>query len=253
MDLNRFGVVAQIEGRVEDLLKESPDLIICNAEAARQDRVSRGYNQSRLKVVTNGIDCEMFYPDANRGRALRKSFGLTSEHFVIGMVARFDPMKGYEVFLEAASRAARLNQKLIFIVLGSGNESYKTHLQEMSDRLQLEDRLIWVKSISLNDFYNAIDVFTLSSLGEAFPNVVAEAMSCGRPCVATNVGDSARIVGDFGIIVPPGAPQALAEAWITLGERRSQWDPHKISDSIKARFGLERYAEETCQVLQQLS
>ena len=253
MDLKRFGVVAQIEGRVEDLLKGSPDLIICNAEAARQHRVSRGYNPSRLRVVANGIDCQSFCPNPERGKSLRESLGLNSEHFVIGMVARFDPMKGYEVFLEAASWAARLDQKLSFIALGSGNESYERRLKDMSKRLQLEERLLWLKDVPLIDFYNAIDVFTLSSLGEAFPNVVAEAMSCGRPCVATDVGDSARIVSDFGIIVPPGDPQALAEAWINMGTRRSQWDARKISDSIKARFGLERYAEETCQVLQQLN
>jgi glycosyltransferase involved in cell wall biosynthesis len=253
MDLKRFGVVAQIEGMVEDILKRSPDLIICNAEAARQYRLGRGYKQARLKVVANGIDNRSFYVDAERGRSLRESLGLNPKHTVIGMVARFDPMKGYEVFLEAASRAVTLNPNLRLMTLGSGSETYERHLKEMSKRLQLDDRLLWVKGIPLNDFYNAIDVFTLSSLGEAFPNVLAEAMSCGRPCVATDVGDSALIVGDFGIIVPPGDPHALASAWITLGERRSQWDPHQISDSIKSRFGLERYAEETCQALQQLN
>ncbi len=253
MDLKRFGVIAQVEGVVEGILKKSPDLVICNADAARDYRISRGYSKSRLAVVANGIDCEQFRPNTERGDSLRQQLQLTREHFIVGMVARFDPMKGYETFLEAAARAVSMSPNLRLLVMGSGNERYEQQLNDRSLKLNLQNRLVWVKGVALQDFYNAIDVFTLSSLGEAFPNVLAEAMSCGRPCVSTDVGDAAKIVNQFGIIVPVKDAEALAKAWIQMEQRRSQWDARTISDSIRNRFGLERYAEETCQALQQLS
>jgi glycosyltransferase involved in cell wall biosynthesis len=253
MDLKRFGIVAQIEGLVENLVSRVPDLIICNADAARDDRIARGYNSSRLTVVANGIDCNEFQVDLSQRASFRANLGLTDRNFVFGIVARFDPMKGYEIFLEAAAKAIQLNSDIRFLILGSGKSSYKEQLQQLSRNLQLDSHVFWLSDVRLRDFYNALDAFTLTSLGESFPNVLAEAMSCGLPCVSTDVGDSGRIINCFGQTVPSRNPEALATAWIQMAAKGSQWDSQTISDSIRARFGLERYAEETCKAFQQLA
>jgi glycosyltransferase involved in cell wall biosynthesis len=99
--------------------------------------------------------------------------------------------------------------------------------------------------------YGALDVATLtSSFGEGFPNVVAEAMACGLPCVVTNVGDAALILGDLGWVVPPRSPSALAKAWsAALAQERRPEIRRRRRRRIEENYSLERMIDETEQSL----
>lgn len=97
---------------------------------------------------------------------------------------------------------------------------------------------------------NSIDVLCSSSYSEGFPNVIGEAMACGKPCVVTDVGDSARIVGESGIAVPPGDPRLLANGMRTMLDGLSDMDPLKIRNIIVRNFGIEKMVDETEKALQ---
>ncbi|MCH8077882.1 MAG: glycosyltransferase, partial [SAR324 cluster bacterium] len=134
--------------------------------------------------------------------------------------------------------------------VGGGPEDYRAGLLKMSDALGLSDALHWAGPRGdLPAVHNALDVFTLSSsFGEGFPNALGEAMACGTPCVATDVGDAARIAGKEGRVVEPGNPEALAGAWLEIarmdaGQRREAG--RRAVERIQEHFTLARMIEET--------
>ena len=111
---------------------------------------------------------------------------------LIGRIARLAPDKGYPIFLEAAALLSKERKDVRFVIAGAGPESYRRQLQLLSQELGLAERLIWAGARpDMPAVYNALDILCSSSDSEGFGLTVAEAMACGVPCVATDVGDSA--------------------------------------------------------------
>ena len=143
-----------------------------------------------------------------------------------------------------------------FVCVGDGTDGYRDELERLGRSLGLGDRVVWAPAQSdMRAVYNALDVFCSSSAGEAFPNVIAEAMACGIPAVVTDVGDSAFILGRPQLVVPPGEPDALAErlAFLlarddaTLAEIRAE-----SRDRIVTHFSVPRLIDSTEEALLQL-
>ncbi len=127
------------------------------------------------------------------------------------MVARYDPQKDHNNLLNAL---ALIKQMSIHCILVGEEMTFRnTELTALIKEYDLQDRVTLLgPQDNIPSIMNALDVHVLSSVGEAFPNVLAEAMACGTPCVATDVGDAALIVGETGWIVPPSDPESLAQA-----------------------------------------
>ena len=127
----------------------------------------------------------------------------------------------------------------------------------MSEELGLGKRLIWLSvAEDMSAIYNAMDVMTSSSsFGEGFSNAIGEAMACGVPCVVTDVGDSKRIVGDFGEVVPPANPSALSQAWShTLKPNENEQRRRiQIRTRIMEQYGLYALANRTAAALKEIS
>jgi glycosyltransferase involved in cell wall biosynthesis len=219
MDLARYGLLPRLLRRVECTLSGLADLAISNSEAGRVQAVEDGY-RAEIRVVPNGIDTNAFVFDEKTGQGVRQHLGIPEDATLIGMVARHDPMKGYEIFLEAAALYLSVHPDAYFLLVGDGESSYTESLKRKATSLQLTDRVIWAGRMSdVAACYSAMDVFTSSSLyGEGFSNSIGEAMSCGLTCVVTDVGDSSRIVGSTGIVVPANSPQDLAQGWLKSRE-----------------------------------
>ena len=192
-----------------------PQAIVCCAESAARVHSGVGYDQRKLVVVHNGYDLSQFRPDEGARWAVRKELAIPAGARVIGMVGRFDPQKNHENLLNAL--AGLDLQKLDAYCVLVGNEVNQRN-QTLTSWIQargLGDRVVLMgQRTDIPAVMNALDLHVLSSsFGEGFPNVLAEAMACGIPCVATDVGDASVIVGNTGWIVPPNDPIALAAAF----------------------------------------
>jgi glycosyltransferase involved in cell wall biosynthesis len=153
---------------------------------------------------------------------LRNELGLKPDVLLIGLIARFDPMKDHGNFLQAASLLAAKVAGVHFILAGNGVEPSNLSFRNYLDRDELHGRVhLLGQRDDIASLTAALDIVSSSSsFGEGFSNTIAEAMSCGVPCVVTNVGDSAFLVGETGVVVPTMDPQKLSDGWqrmIALG------------------------------------
>ncbi len=257
MKLSHYDWLSRLSYRLESLMSGRADAIIVNSEAGRTCLEIGGYPKEKITFIPNGIDTERFQPDRAEGSATRAAWGLDPGARVVGLVGRLDPMKGHETFLRAAAQAARRRDDLFFVCVGEGPGEFRESLVELSRELSLDGRVIWSGSRNdVSEVYNAFDVVCSASVfGEGFSNVTGEAMACGIPCVVTDVGDSARIVGDTGVVVPPGDPEALTEglcALISAIEEKGQESSAKARERIVGRFSRPRLIETTHRALSAL-
>jgi glycosyltransferase involved in cell wall biosynthesis len=214
MNLMDYDRLAALESRLGRALARYADLIICNSEAGRAYHVTQGYPAKRMVVIPNGVDAARFAPDAEAREAVRREWGVAAEERLVGVVARLDPMKDHRNFLHAAARVAATHANARFVCIGDGPAQYRSALAHEARSLGLERTLIWAGARGdMPRVYNALDLAVSSSAyGEGFPNTIVEAMASGVPCVVTDVGDSAAIVGTLGWVCVPSDSAALAAA-----------------------------------------
>jgi len=192
-------------------------------------------------VIPNGFDLERFRPDPETRLALRQELGLERDSLLIGLAARFDPVKGYRDFIEAASLFRKSSDLDVhFVLCGKNVEWSNRELSSWIEKAGLEERFhLLGPREDMPRFFAALDLSASSSTSEAFPLAIGEAMASGIPCAVTNAGDSALIVGDTGRVVPAGDPQAMANAWRGLLELPPE---QRVQRGLAARARIaERY------------
>jgi glycosyltransferase involved in cell wall biosynthesis len=195
-----------------------PDAVVVNSRAGQRFHERIGYRPRRWEHVPNGFDTNEFRPDPEARRRIRAEFGIDDETIVIGLPARYHPMKDHDTFLGAAAILAAIRPEVRFVLLGAGIEPANRALAKTIARCGITDRILLLgERGDMAEMYAAFDIATLSSaFGEGFPNVLGEAMASGLPCVATDSGDAAELLGRTGIVVSPRDPGALAAAWRKL-------------------------------------
>ena len=189
-----------------------PARIVCCSQQAAQAHIDIGYAADKFRLVPNGYDLARLATDAAAGMRLRNNLGLPVDVMLIGMVARFDPQKDHANLLAALGQLKRQGHAFHCLLVGTGMDAANAKLADWLRQHDLFDRVTLLgRRNDIDAVMNAINLHVLSSLGEAFPNVLAEAMACGTPCVTTDVGDASYIVGDTGWVVPPQDSGALAQ------------------------------------------
>jgi glycosyltransferase involved in cell wall biosynthesis len=188
-------------------------IVSCSASAARA-HISRGYSRSAIIVVPNGYDVVRLAPDEAARCHLRQEWGVPEETCLLGMVARWDPAKDHNTLFAALSQLHKTSPLgWTCVLVGEGLAAENRALADLLQRYDIGGHLRLAGHRSnIAAVMSALDVHVLSSRAEAFPNVLAEAMAAGTPCVSTNVGDAPYIIGGTGWLVPPGAPTRLAAA-----------------------------------------
>jgi glycosyltransferase involved in cell wall biosynthesis len=191
-----------------------PDAIVSVSHAGARLHAGLGYDGRRMQVIANGFDVERFRPDPVLRASLRAELGIGGSEPVIGLAARLDPQKDHPTFLRAAALLAGRRPGVRFLLCGAGITADSAELGRAIRAEGLGPRVVLLgPRTDMPRVYNGLDVATLSSKGEAFPLAIGEAMACGVPCVVTDVGDCAEVVGDTGRVVRPSDPAALAQAW----------------------------------------
>ncbi len=253
MEMHHYDRLSRLIPRVETFLSTVADIVVANSQAGKAWAIVRGFSPNKVVVVENGIDTVRFRFDKVGRSRLRTEWNVGPSETAIGLVGRMDPMKGHEFFLEAVAQLVKARKHLRFVCVGSGNEQYVRRLKEYADALGLEQLVVWAGPRSdMAAVFSALDVLaSSSSFGEGFSNVIAEAMSCERPCVVTDVGDSARIVDALGEVVPPRNPAAFLAALATMLDRLDQ--NTELGSQARARivdeFSVERMALRTESIL----
>lgn len=241
---------------IEYALSRFADLLIVNSYAGRNHYGSSGFPVDKMIVIHNGIDTARFQPDREAGRAIRRQWGIEERDRVVCLAGRLDPMKDHATFIKAAALVSHGRSDVRFVCVGQGPDEYKSFLHRLAEREGILDRMMWVGCFyDMSPVYNACDVVVSSSIwGEGFPNVLAEAISCGVPCVATDVGDSSLLLAATGgRLVPPGDPASLAKAIEAVLESDRAYPPGVLHKRIVRAFGIERLIRATEEQLARLA
>ena len=225
-----------------------PRKIVCCAESARTAHLRAGYYPSKLNVIPNGIDINEFSPDPVAYEALRTELGLDRSTPLIGLFARFHPQKDHRTFIQAAGILRKAIPEVHYVLAGTGvlpeNHELMNWIHEAA--VQNNTHLLGLR-LDMPGLLSAVDIAGLSSaFGEALPLSVAEAMACGVPCVVTDIGDSALLVGNTGKTVPPRSPEALAKAWLeilTLSKESKTALGRQARAKIALEYNIQRATE----------
>ncbi len=242
---NSFGTMFSLRALSVFSKRRVAKIVYC-AEASRINHEQAGYNPDIGTVISNGIDSARFKPDSNYRKTARLEFGVDPDTFVVANVGRFDIQKGQIEFIECAARIHQEDPRVRFVMIGKGVTNTNTDLTKAIRRHGLSGRFrLMGEQQRIELLMNGIDIFLGCSAGEGWPNAIAEAMATGVPCVATDVGDTARLIGDAGFVHAYADYDRLAASVIDL-VRKPANERREVGfcarDRIKRYFSIEASA-----------
>ena len=223
-----------------------PLLIIIVSKRAKKIYEIKGYDKKKLRFIPNGFDLSILKVDKIQKSNFLKKINIKKNIPIVGNVARYDPQKDHLNLLNALSLIRSKNIDFFCVLVGSNVDQKNINLVSKIKKLRLSN---YVKLLGRNDnisqVMNGLDIHVLASCyGEGFPNVIAESMACGTPCITTDVGDSAFIVGKTGWVVPPKNPiklsKAIEKALDEMGTTKWKKRCNKARLVIKEKFSINK-------------
>lgn len=195
-----------------------PAAILSCSVRAREVHERLGYQAEKFHVIPNGYDIEQFNVDPAARASVRAELGLAPDAPLVGLVARYHPQKNHLGFVQAAALVLQQLPQVHFLLAGAGVDRANAALMSAVDQHGIAGHMhLLGRRDDVPRLMAALDVLvSSSSFGEAFPIVLGEAMASCVPCVTTDVGDSAEIVGDTGRVVAPGDMTSLARELVAL-------------------------------------
>lgn len=256
VDFAHYDWPERLTFRLESQFVRFADHVIANSEAGRDNLLDYGFQADKIAVVPNGINTRLYRPDPVLRSRFRRRLNIESGRPLVGIIGRADPMKGQDAFLRAAALVAGSLPDARFLLAGVAEGEYADGLRRLAEALGIGPSCIWLPvETEMPELYNGLDLLVSASVfGEGFSNVLGEAQACGVPCVATDVGDSRRIVGDGGLLVSPNNPEALAAAiQATLKKNMTGLIvPLRLRQNIVDQFSVAEMVRATEKVLSHL-
>jgi glycosyltransferase involved in cell wall biosynthesis len=238
----------------KQVLKEA-DKIVAVSNATKNYVLSLGADPEKTEVLHNGVDVNRFKPLTGMKDEMRKKLGISKDANVVITVRRLVYKNGIDTLIESAKVAVQKNPRLVFLAVGKGPDLIQ--IQEKIRQLGIEKNFKLTGFISdekLPLYYNAADVFVLpSKSGEGLPLVALEAMSCGLPVVATNVGGISEVmIEDYGRLVPPDNLASLAEAILEFSHRDFFALKKGLRAIVEEKYSWDRNVEKLVEIYEEL-
>ncbi|WP_198334965.1 glycosyltransferase family 4 protein [Psychrobacter namhaensis] len=234
--------IAKLNAKLSTII---PKKIISCAQGAVKAHADLGYDEKKIVVIGNGYDLSTFKIDDDSRDLIRNELNLGQKP-VIGMVGRYDPQKDHKGLIQALKVVKEKGYAFDLVLIGRDlNDKNEILLEQIKKASLYNETYLLGQRNDIPSIMNALDIHVLSSsYGEGFPNVIAEAMACGTPCIATDVGDSRVIVSDYGTIVEPDSTEKLSLAImenLDLMNNSQRWRKLRLegSEHIKGNFSIE--------------
>lgn len=216
-----------------------PDHIVCCGETAKRNHAQFGYDSARMRVISNGFDTQIFRPNREARYRIRAELGIDEDAVVCAMIGRFAPQKGHDILFAAAVELLKKIPNMVFLLAGYDVAAKNPVIVSWLTDSMFRDRIMLLgPRTDVPSLLAASDIGVSSSHSEGFPNAIGEAMATGLPCIGTDVGDTARLIGSAGIVVPPGDAQALAAA-ITSVAALSKGERRRLGEMARQRIAAE--------------
>jgi len=237
------------------ILSFLPQKIVFNSKTGANDHIRMGYRRDKSCIIPNGFDTKSFSPSEKNRSCVRSELNISEEAVLVGLIGRFDPLKDHSCFLKAGAKLLDYECETIFLLAGRGVDWQNRHLKQLIEKLGLNGKIFLLgERCDIPRITAALDIATCSSVAEGFPNVIGEAMSCGIPCTVTDVGDSAWLIGDSGMVVPPRNHEALCEAWlkmIRMGSEKRRALGEKARKRIEDYFSIQMIVQKYKQLYEE--
>jgi glycosyltransferase involved in cell wall biosynthesis len=238
----------------KEVLKDA-DKIIVVSNATKNYVLSLGADPEKIEVLHNGVDFNRFKPQTGIKDGIRKKLGIPKDAIVVLTVRRLVYKNGIDTLIESAEIAIKKNPTIVFLVVGTGPDfdEIKTKTKQMG--IEKKFRLTgFVSDEDLPFYYNVADFFVLpSKSGEGLPLVALEAMACGLPVIATNVGGISEIMmEDYGKVVPPNAPNSLAEAILEFSRMELSALKRDLRTMIEQKFSWDKNVTKLAEIYEEL-
>lgn len=217
-------------------LSKKADIIISCSNVATKLHIDYGYFPNNIITIANGFEIDRFFYDNKAREKLLYELNITSNPFIISLVGRWDILKDHKTFFQALRLINRAKDNFIAVLCGTNINYNNKELTNLLFLKQLYNKVFLLdRRNDIPKIMSASDILVSSSSGEGFSNVIGEAMCCEAPCIVTNVGDSAYIVGNTGLVVEKQNPEQLAKAILKMMDMK-KYELKKLGKEARKRI-----------------
>lgn len=226
------------------------------SKTSQRQHLEIGYPPEKSDTIPNGFDLSHFRPDESIRQAVRSEWGFADEDIIIGNAARYHPMKNHMGLVQSFSKLAKRFHNVKLVLMGRGIDDNNVELKTFVAEEMLENQVFLLgERRDMERLMNAFDLYVSASYSEAFPLVIGEAMACGVPCIATDIGDCRDIIDNTGRLVRPGDDAGLMQAigeLISLTAKQRRELGYAARQRIEAYYSLDMISNKYADLYQQL-